>query len=1027
MTFQLEAIRLLAFGLVALAVPAAAQPGIIYDSNILFNNNSGGTQFDTNLGSGGDTNAFVTGNFSRNLIGVDPLLDANYDTIEGPWAPQPSSPALFGNGQIDLLNASELDPFFVDVDYAGALSDDPDQDWTRGWLYTNLNGGLGRTDIDFGLPVQTISGNVVDGTVWTSDNRYELVGRVTVGDGVKLTIEPGTVITGSPGTNAYLAIDRGGQIQAVGTAKDPIIFTSGANLGSQAPGDWSGIVINGRAVANCNIAGPNDPVDCRATNDPAGPFDCASEGNGGLFGGTDDDDDSGVLRFVRSEYAGLEVSPNNELNAFTFNAVGRGTTLEFLQTFRSTDDHFEWFGGTVRSRWFVGLEGDDDGLDWQLGYRGRHQFAVITALGLGGANPEKGMECDNNEDDNECANESDGIVSNVTLIGGSNGRGTSSTGTNFRRGTNGGVVNSIVVDFVGVGFDMDSSATFANGVRTTIPTDYAAPDVDAGGIVYDGNFLFNNNGGGNQFDTSVASGGNTEDFVTTNFVNNSIGLDPQLEATYDQIGGPWRPIAGSPALYDNGASLLRASEVDPFFQDVPFAGAVPTGNADWTRNWIYTNLNGGLGRTDIDFGLPVVTVSGNISAGNANWSADNRYELVGRVTVGDGVTLNIEPGTVITGSPGTNAYLAIDRGGKINAVGDVNNPIIFTSGANLGSQAPGDWSGIVINGRAVANCNIAGPNDPVDCRATNDPAGPFSCAAEGNGGLFGGTDDADDSGEMKYVRSEYAGLEVSPNNELNAFTFNAVGSGTKLSYLQAFRSTDDHFEWFGGSTRSSHFVGLEGDDDGLDWQLGYRGRHQFAVITALGLGGANPEKGMECDNNEDDNECASESNGIVANVTLIGGNQGRGTSSTGTNFRRGTNGMVLNSIVVDFAGVGFDMDGIATFANGVGFRPNLFTGDRRTGIENGVSFNGLNVKLRNNPVRPGSNSGFFFSLPKASDLSIRIFDARGRLVDTVFEGRHEAGEVNQLWNPRNRANGVYFYKVQAGVQVASGKMMLLNY
>ena len=635
------------------------------------------------------------------------------------------------------------------------------------------------------------------------------------------------------------------------------------------------------------------------------------------------------------------------------------------------------------------------------------------------------MECDNNEDDNECANESDGIVANVTLIGGNTGKGTSSTGTNFRRGTNGGVVNSIIVDFTGVGFDMDSSATFANGVRSVIPTDYAPIDPAAGGVSYDGNFLFNNNSGGTQFDTDLGSGGNTEDFVTSNFVNNSIGVDPQLEASYTNIGGPWRPESSSPALYANGASLLRVSEVDPFFQDVPYAGAVESGGLDWTQGWLYTNLNGGLGRTDINLSLPVVTVSGNVADGTV-WDPSNRYELVGRVTVPAGATLTIQAGTVITGSPGTNAYLAVDRGGRLEAVGTSAQPIIFTSGSTLGSQAPGDWSGILINGQAVANCDID-PSAAVDCRATNDVAGPFDCESEGNGGLFGGTDNADDSGILRYVRSEYAGLEITPNNELNAFTFNAVGTGTTLEFLQTFRSTDDHFEWFGGSVKSSYFVGLEGDDDGLDWQLGYTGRHQFAVITALGLGGANPEKGMECDNNEDDNECANESNGIVANVTLIGGSTGKGTSSTGTNFRRGTNGGVFNSIIVDFVGVGFDMDNSATFANGVGPRPSLFTGDLTIGIEDGISnAAAFAVKFGPNPFQANGQGQFRFALPRATDVSIKVFDARGRLVDSVYEGRLEAGIQNKVWTPRNQANGVYFYQVQAGDQVASGKMMLIN-
>ena len=223
----------------------------------------------------------------------------------------------------------------------------------------------------------------------------------------------------------------------------------------------------------------------------------------------------------------------------------------------------------------------------------------------------------------------------------------------------------------------------------------------------------------------------------------------------------------------------------------------------------------------------------------------------------------------------------------------------------------------MIHGKAVANCAAGGVVAGCNLTSTGN-----DCESEGGAGFFGGNDDSDNSGALRYVRSEYAGQEISPNNELNAFTFNAVGSGTTLQFLQAHRGTDDLFEWFGGNTRSSYFVGTGGDDDGLDWQMGYRGKHQFAVIVATDLDAANADKGMECDNNEFDFSCPGESNGIMANLTLIGEPT---LTANGIHFRRGTNGGIFNSIVTGWASTGFRMQHDETFDNGVGPRPSFYT------------------------------------------------------------------------------------------------------
>ena len=146
-------------------------------------------------------------------------------------------------------------------------------------------------------------------------------------------------------------------------------------------------------------------------------------------------------------------------------------------------------------------------------------------------------------------------------------------------------------------------------------------------------------------------------------------------------------------------------------------------------------------------------------------------------------------------------------------------------------------------------------------------------------------------------------------------------------------------------------------------------------------------------------------------------------TANGVHFRRGTNGGIFNSIIVDWASTGFRMQHDETFDNGVGPRPTVYA--KFVGVEDGISSSAsFRAAFGPNPVV--GNGQFMFTLPKRSDVTVRVFDTRGRLVDTVFSGTREAGPVNLGWTPRNQASGVYFYQVQAGDQVATGKLMVVD-
>ncbi len=195
---------------------------------------------------------------------------------------------------------------------------------------------------------------------------------------------------------------------------------------------------------------------------------------------------------------------------------------------------------------------------------------------------------------------------------------------------------------------------------------------------------------------------------------------------------------------------------------------------------------------------------------------DKKYLIKGQVFVRTGVVLTIQPGTVVFGDKATKGTLVIDRGGKLLAEGTAAEPIIFTSALPAGTRDRGDWGGLVILGKAPVN--------------QPDPAIEGITPAV----IFGGTDNADNSGVLKYVRVEFAGIELTPNNETNSITLGGVGSGTKMDYTQVSFGGDDGFEWFGGSMNSKNLVAFAMWDDCFDVDYGFTGKVQFAVSVGYG-------------------------------------------------------------------------------------------------------------------------------------------------------------------------------------------------
>ncbi|HUF11913.1 MAG TPA: fibronectin type III domain-containing protein [Longimicrobiales bacterium] len=301
--------------------------------------------------------------------------------------------------------------------------------------------------------------------------------------------------------------------------------------------------------------------------------------------------------------------------------------------------------------------------------------------------------------------------------------------------------------------------------------------------------------------------------------------------------------------------------------------------------------------------LPTADIVGDITA-NRTLRADTVYTLGGFVHVTNGATLTIEPGTLIRGIPAS--ALFIMRGAKIEAVGTAAAPIVMTSSRAVGQRQPGDWGGLVIVGNGIIN---RGPSVQLEGTGTVGGTVPGTNYAIDYGS---GTNNADDSGHLEYVRIEFAGFGPVQDAELNSLTLAAVGSGTTIRYVQALGGLDDHFELFGGAVDMQYLVSYESGDDHFDMSEGYVGRIQYAiafqsvVLTPRpGAGNvSNDPQGIENDGCAGAN-CFNGQNSVplniplVANFTLIGTGPGvvPAGGGRGMMLRRGTGGYYVNGVI----------------------------------------------------------------------------------------------------------------------------------
>jgi hypothetical protein len=431
-------------------------------------------------------------------------------------------------------------------------------------------------------PVDTGTDNVISGTISSSrfyaKGKYILKGYVYVTEGATLTFEAGTIVQSDITEKGALIIERGAKLIADGKANSPIVFTSGKPAGQRAPGDWGGIILLGKAP----------------TNRPLDPAPTIEGGVGRKYGGTDPNDESGILRYVRIEYAGIAAEPGSEINGLTLGGVGAGTIIENVQVSFGNDDAFEFFGGTVNAKNLIAFATADDDFDFDFGYTGKIQFGISCRkpdfVDAGDAG--NGIECDNDGSGTSAMPFTRPQLSNFTFVGPNNATGTATNhnyANRWRRRAQFVLRNSILVGYQKGGLVIESKGSwddyitagvseFANNLVHAVSDPYYTDSSTARAYAthpYPGNPMSSADQKAMRQDAAQALKQKAEASGSVTYTDAAAIM---LTNPFYSTTPNFLPKAGSPAL--TGASFVG---MNSFFGTTSYRGAM--GATDWTLGW----------------------------------------------------------------------------------------------------------------------------------------------------------------------------------------------------------------------------------------------------------------------------------------------------------------------------------------------------------------------------------------------------------------------------------------------------------
>ena len=709
----------------------------------------------------------------------------------------------------------------------------------------------GTIDKDFTL--STDFNWFLDGFVQVGNGNVEITSNAQANDlrnnGVELTIPAGTHVKALE--TGVLIVTRGNRLIANGTATNPITFSS-VDDGFDGLGEWGGVVLQGFAPQ----FGAGGTGNCFGDNNY-----CNVAGEGGsdvaFYGGKYPADNSGSIRYVRIAEGGLVAGPNNEVNGLTLQGVGHATTIEYVQVHNNLDDGVEWFGGTVNAKYLVLTGNDDDDIDYDEGYKGNIQFAIVKKSSNDapqGSNDPRGIEA--NSSDEDFVPQTTASLANILLIG--NTVSANEPGMRLRGALTTSIFNTALVGWDKGCIRIDDADTNADDVAdqfSNVSLENVFGDCAGGFYTHE--------------DADSTAGG---------VGSQTISLD---DAYAINEGFASLASATNIVAVDNGSGFA--------FETTDYVGAVEPGTSMGDAWWAGWTIPGSLSDADeapasasfvsCNDSTMICEVTGTIDE-DYTFVAGYTWVLNGLVKVGDGnveinsesqadqikadgVTLTIRPGVDVKGTE--TGVLVVTRGSKLIANGSASAPITFSS-LDENFDGLGEWGGVVMQGFAPQ----FGAGNTGNCHGANSYC---NVAGEGGGGVafYGGDDPADNSGSLRYVRIAEGGLVAGPNNEVNGLTLQGVGYMTSLDYIQVHNNLDDGVEWFGGTVNAKHLVLTGNDDDDIDFDEGYKGNIQYAIVIKSDNAtpqGSNDPRGIEA--NSSDEDYVPQTQATLANILLVG-------------------------------------------------------------------------------------------------------------------------------------------------------------
>jgi Secretion system C-terminal sorting domain len=450
--------------------------------------------------------------------------------------------------------------------------------WTDNW--TNFDP---QNTVYSGLATATaVTADITANTTWTTGNTYYLKSQIYVTNNAILTIEPGVIVFGDKtATGAGLFITRGSKLNAVGTANQPIVFTSDQAPGSRNKGDWGGIILLGKGSYNINNGSNN--IEGIATS-PKTKYGADTT----LGEVADDNDNSGTMKYVRIEFGGYIYVAGSEINGLTFGAVGRGTTIDYVQCSNTNDDSFEWFGGAVNCTHLVAFAGLDDDFDTDNGFSGNVQFCLgvrdpaiaDNPTAPVGASTSEGFESDNNAGSTAGTSFTTAIFTNCTMVGPTyratlpNGSAVAvgyERGARLRRNTKLKIYNSIFLDYK-KGLQVADVTTEANALTTK-------------------DLVYKNN---------IQAGITTPNTATANYD----GAYVNTASNYGPIN-TWYAASNNTTVATNANILVKPYDITngKVFTGLdyrPTSVSIAATGADFTDSYIATKVSGTLATTNFN-------------------------------------------------------------------------------------------------------------------------------------------------------------------------------------------------------------------------------------------------------------------------------------------------------------------------------------------------------------------------------------------------------------------------------------------